>query len=245
MATVRVRLLGPIDVVVDGVPRAVSGLRRKALLAALALRAGRMVGAAQLVDIVWGESAPTAVANGLQRQISHLRSVLGARSAVVSRPPGYLLDLPGDATDVQAAEHLIRDGMSAADPEDGVRQLQAAVALWRGSPLAELAELPWFDDPARQLEGLLLRARQALIERHLDLGRAAAVVPELEALARAHPLQEQIAGLLMRALYHSGRQAEALAAYQRLRHTLAEELGIDPGPALRDLEAAILRQDPG
>ena len=244
MASVQVRLLGPVDVVTDGVPRLLSGVRRKALIAVLGLRAGRVVSSHRLIDLIWADSPPPAAANALQRHISHLRTVLGIRSAIVARPPGYLLDLGTEATDLRLAERLIADAGSSADPEHRRRQLQAAVALWSGPSLGELRDLGWYDEQARQLDDLLLQTQQALLEVRLTLGQSAQVVAELEGLSRAYPLQEQIAGLLMRALYGIGRQADALAVYQRLRRTLNEDLGIDPGPQLRDLETAVLRQDP-
>jgi DNA-binding SARP family transcriptional activator/Tfp pilus assembly protein PilF len=244
MATVQVRLLGPVDVLVDGVSRPLGGLRRKAVIAVLALRAGRVVSSEWLAELIWGDSPPVTAVNSLQQHISSLRAILGMKSAILARSPGYVLNLGDEATDAQVAERLIRDGTSSVDPERRMNRLQAAVALWRGPPLAELAGLTWFAEQARQFDDSLLQTRQALIELRLALGQHAQVVSELESLFGAHPLHEQLAGLLMRALYGIGRQADALAAFHRLRHTLNEDLGIDPSPQLRDLETAILRQDP-
>jgi len=240
----QVRLLGPVDVVVDGAPRPVRGLRRKAVLAALALHAGQVVSTGQLVDIVWGEAAPPTAAATLQNHVSYLRQVLGSKAAVRAQPPGYALDPGPDGTDVQAAERLLREGRHSADPGEGARRLRAALELWRGRPLADVTGLPWLEQQAERLDLLGAEVRQALVEARLAAGEHRALIPELEQMAIGEPLDEQVHGQLMLALYRGGRQADALAAYQRLRRTLDEELGIIPGPALRDLEAAILRQDP-
>jgi len=240
---VRVRLLGPIDVTVDGVPQPVPGLRRKAVLAALALHPGELLTADQLTDIVWGETAPATATNTLQSHISHLRRALGDRTAIVARPPGYVLQCGADATDVQVAESLIRDGVQAGDAGRAAARLTAAVALWRGRSLADVIGLAWFDHHAQRLDDLLLHARKALAGARLDLGQHLQVLPELETLSRQHPLDEDLHRQLMLALYRAGRQADALAAYQRLRRVLDEELGIGPGQALRDLVSDILRQD--
>ncbi|MFI6339411.1 BTAD domain-containing putative transcriptional regulator [Streptomyces sp. NPDC050535] len=228
---------------VDGMPRAVPGRRRKAVLAGLALHPGEIVSTDRLIDIVWGDSAPATAANTLQSHVSYLRRVLGARTAILARPPGYILDLGDEATDVEVAERLVRQGSQCPDRGRGATQLEAAVALWRGQPLADVAGPAWFDGQVHRLDHLLLQARQALIESRLALGQHAQLVPELESLSRQYPLHEQLCGQLMLALYRAGRQADALAAYQRLRRVLDEDLGLSPVQDLRDLEAAVLRQD--
>ncbi|HEX6673473.1 MAG TPA: BTAD domain-containing putative transcriptional regulator [Actinomycetes bacterium] len=240
----KVRLLGPVDVLVDGNPRPVQGLRRTAVLAALALEPGAVVSSDRLVDLVWGDGAPATAATTLQSHVSHLRRVLGDKAAIAARPPGYVLGAGDGVTDVQAAERLIRLAARSPDPCEQLERLQAAVALWRGRPLADLAGLAWFDDQAHRLEQLLAQARHALIETRLALGQHLQLIPELEDLCRQYPLHEQTHGQLMLALYRAGRQADALAAYQRLRRTLDEELGVSPSQPLRELETAILRQDP-
>src|SRR5215469_12786497 len=240
----QVRLLGPVDLVVHGEPRPVHGLRRKAVLAVLALHAGEVVGTDQLADTVWGEDAPATAVNTLQSHVSYLRGVLGTRDAIKTRPPGYVLDLPGDGTDVRVAERLLEQGGGSADPADAVRQLQDALALWRGRPLADVADLVWVAAQAEHLDLLRMRIRQALSEARLAAGEHASLVPELEQMVADYPLDERVHGQLMLALYRGSRQADALAVYHRLRHTLGEELGIDPSRDLRDLETAILQQDP-
>jgi len=242
-AIVRVRLLGPVDVVVGGAVRPVSGLRRKAILATLSLRAGEIVSTDRLADIVWGDDPPSTPVNTLQSHVSHLRTVLGSRAAILAKPPGYVLDVGDEGTDARLAERLMRQAARLPDPVQRVRELREALALWRGSPLADLAGIAWLEDQAERLDLLRERIRQALAEARLAAGEHAQLVPELEQMVADHPLNERIGGQLMLALYRSGRQADALAAYQRLRATLNEQLGIDPNRTLRDLEMAILRQD--
>jgi DNA-binding SARP family transcriptional activator/tetratricopeptide (TPR) repeat protein len=241
---VRVRLLGPVEVLVDGDARPVPGLRRKAVLAALALQPGVVVSIDRLIDVVWGAETPVTGPAALQSHVSHLRRMLGRRDALIARPPGYLLDLGEPATDVQAAENLIQQGTEAADPGQRERLLRAAIELWRDRPLADLAELSWFDDWARRLDHLWLHARLALFETRLTVGQDLQLVPELEDLSHQHPFNEPIHKLLMLALYRAGRQADALAVYQRLRRSLDDELAITPSRPLQELETRILRQDP-
>ena len=240
----QVRLLGPVDVVVDGEPRPVRGLRRKAVLAVLALQAGEVVSTDRLADVVWGQAAPVTAVNTLQSHMSYLRTVLGDKCAILARAPGYLLDLCGDGTDVREAERLLTEGMRSAEPADTARQLRQALSLWRGRPLADVTGAAWLEDQAERLDLLRLRIGQALSEARLAAGEHAQLVPELEEMAAGHPLDERIHEQLILALYRSGRQADALAVYHRLRATLDEELGIGPGQPLRDLEMAILQQDP-
>lgn len=240
----QVRLLGPVDVLVNGESRPVDGLRRKALLAVLALRCGEVVSASALVQAVWDNSAPPTAINALQGHVSRLRTTLGSKTAIRMRSPGYTLQLARGDVDVQLAEDLLRQATEPGDPVRGARQLSAALALWRGEPLADIAGLEWFVEQARYLELLRLRVERALLEARMAAGEHARLIPDLERLVTDHPLDEQFRAQLMLALYRSGRQADALAAYRDMRRTLDEELGIDPGPALRDLESAILRQDP-
>src|SRR5689334_9352451 len=134
--TVRVRLLGPVDAVVGGEPRPVGGRRRRAVLAALALRCGEVVSADELLSAAWGEDSPLSAANTLQSHVSGLRTVLGRKAAILARPPGYVLDLGADGTDVRAAERLLGLGERQDSPAEAVRYLQEALALWRGRPLA-------------------------------------------------------------------------------------------------------------
>jgi DNA-binding SARP family transcriptional activator/DNA-binding CsgD family transcriptional regulator/tetratricopeptide (TPR) repeat protein len=240
----QVQLLGPVDIVLGGVYQKISGLRRKALLSVLALNPGQVVSTDQLIDIVWGGAAESVTTNTLQRHISYLRALLGNRRAVVARPPGYLLDLPPESVDVQLAEQLIDRAARAHEPAEQARLAHQARGLWRGEPLGGVAGVAWLEERAQRLGDLFLRAMHTLVDARLALGEHGGVLPELEQLARQHPLDERLQGQLILALYRSGRQADALDRYQRMRHTLAGELGIVPSIELRELETAILRQDP-
>jgi DNA-binding SARP family transcriptional activator len=239
----QVRLLGPVDIVVGGTARPVRGARRKALLAVLALRAGDIVSTDRLIEMVWGDSAPTTAAATLQNHISHLRGLLGTRSAIVARPPGYQLSIASEATDVEVAQRLIREGEQATELSDRVAALGAAVGLWRGQALVDVAGHPWFEQQAERLADLRLVALHGLVEARLDLGEHAQVLTELDRWADEYLYDERICRQLMIALYRAGRQADALARYQVLRRRLAEDLGLDPSPELRELEARILQQD--
>jgi DNA-binding SARP family transcriptional activator/tetratricopeptide (TPR) repeat protein len=240
----QVRLLGPVDVVIDGEARAVNGLRRKAVLAVLALHRGEIVSVDRLIDVVWGGDAPTAPVNTLQSNVSYLRGVLGSKASILSRRPGYVLELGGDGTDVEVAERLIDLGERSSDPRARARHVQAALDLWRGPSLVDVARLTGLAEPAQRLDRLLRRARRLLIESRVALGEHTGVISDLERLAREDEFDEQVHRQLILALYGAGRQAEALAVYDRLRRKLADELGLDPSRALRDLELAVLRQDP-
>ncbi|GAA3441694.1 BTAD domain-containing putative transcriptional regulator [Planomonospora venezuelensis] len=241
---VRVRLLGPVDVTVGGVVRPVPGLRRKAVLAVLALRRGEVVSADRLIEIVWDGRPPATAVNTLQSHVSYLRRTLEQPGAIVTRAPGYALELGAEATDVRLAEQLVERALGTADPAERVAVLDRALELWRGPSLADVCDLSWLGEEAERLERVRRTAGQARVEARLALGEHVRLVPELEDLAESNPFDEDVCGLLMTALYRSGRQADALAAFQRLRRRLRDELGIDPGAPLRELETAILRQDP-
>jgi DNA-binding SARP family transcriptional activator len=239
----QVRLLGPVDVVLAGEPAPVQGLRRKAVLAALALSPGEIIGTDRLIDVVWSDTAPARL-NTVQSHVSYLRRVLGSRSAIRARPPGYVLDLGDTATDAQAADRMIEQAMGHDDPTERAAALRPALRLWRGRALADVSGLRWFAEQAEHLDGVRLRAERALIDARLALGEHAGLVPELERLAQRLPFDEEVHGQLMLALYRAGRQADALGVFRTMRTALRDELGIDPGPQLRRLEAAILRQEP-
>ena len=153
----QVRLLGPVDVTVDGQARAISGLRRTALVAALALRAGDVVSADLLTEIIWESRPPPGSGQTLQSYVSQLRRFFGGAAVIRRVPPGYVLDLPGDGTDVGVAQRLIREGTTASSAAEGARVLREAIGLWRGRPLAELAGWRWFDEQAWWLESLRSR----------------------------------------------------------------------------------------
>jgi len=241
-------ILGPFQVCVDrGVPTALGGLRQRAVLAVLALRANEVVSTDRLVDELWGESAPAKAAHTVQVFVSRLRSALGpAGERLVTRPPGYVLELEMNELDSARCEQLYetaRSDLNAGDAASAAALLGEAQALWRGPPLAEFTYEPFAQATVARLEELRLNCREELIEAQLALGLHTEVVSELEALIREQPLRERPRSQLMLALYRCGRQAEALEEFQRARRMLVENLGIEPGLALRELEQAILQQD--
>jgi DNA-binding SARP family transcriptional activator len=239
---VRVRLLGSVDLAGARGPVPLSGLRRKAVLAVLALQTGQVVSTGRLIDIVWGDHPPRTATNTLQSHVSYLRRLIGHKDSIRARFPGYLLDLGDGGTDVAEAEHLIGQATRATDPSDRITGLQDALDLWRGSALLDVGESPWLDAQAERLGQLRLNACRALVEAQLALGRHDQALAQLDPLTRDHPLDEQLHGQLIVALYRAGRPNDSLAVYQRLRSGLGE-LGIEPSPALHDLQTAILRHD--
>ena len=240
---VQVRLLGPVDLRINGSSAPVAGLRRLAVLAVLALQVGEVVSTNHLIDVVWSGRAPRTAANTLQRHVSYLRSLLGSKTAIGYQSPGYILNLDGEATDALAAARLIGVGMTAIDPTQRVQHLQTAIGLWRGQPLMDVVALPRLNEQAERLNHLLLQAKQSLAQARLALGQNVQAINELEPLTRKHPLHEQIHTQLILALYRVGRQHDALAVYERLRAALRNDLGIEPSSFVRDLHLAILRQD--
>jgi DNA-binding SARP family transcriptional activator len=233
-----VGVLGPLEVEGDG--RRVSGGRLRALLARLALDAGRPVTTGRLVDAVWEEDLPADQVHALQSLVSRLRRALGD-GALAAAPGGYRLDAEVDA---QRFERLAAEGhvaLAAADHERAARLLREALALWRGPALADLTDYRFAAAAAAQLEDLRLAATADRVEADLALGRGDRLVGELEALCADHPLHERLAGQLIAALYAAGRQADALAAYERVRTRLSEELGVPPSPELQAAHLAVLR----
>lgn len=226
------RLLGPLEIRDGAQSLSVPRRKPRALLAVLALNAGRVVSRDRLVDDLWGQSAPRTAAHALENYVSQLRKLLGA-DVVQTQAPGYVLRLEPDRVDALRFERLVR--------EAGAEQLREALSLLRGTPLEDVADAPFAAAEIRRLEELELSARESLLEAEPP---GAAAVAELERLIGRHPYRERLRGLMMLALYRSGRQADALAAYRAARATLAEELGIEPGAELQGLERAILRQDP-
>ena len=240
-------ILGPLEVRDGPAPVRVPGAKERALLADLLVNAGRVVPADRLVEDLWGDDPPGNPANTLQGRVSALRRALGpAGGALVTRPPGYLLEAGPEQVDAGRFERLVAEATAAAAGEGprAARQLEEALGLWRGPALAEFADQPWAQAEAARLEELRLAATEALVELRLAAGGHAGLVGELEGLVAAHPTRERLRGQLMVALYRSGRQADALGAYQQAREVLAEELGIDPSPELQRLHQQILLQDP-
>ncbi|HEX2272787.1 MAG TPA: BTAD domain-containing putative transcriptional regulator [Acidimicrobiales bacterium] len=241
-------ILGPVEVTERGRPVPLPGSRERQLLALLAVSVGHVVSADRLVEELWGADLPRDPANALQAAISRLRRALGQRGAelVVTRPPGYALEVDPDSVDAHRFERLVVEARRrlAEQPAVAAQQLTEALALWRGTPLAELAETETGRAEVARLEELRLAAEEDRVDALLATGRHVEAVGELEALVRAQPLRERRWAQLMLALYRSGRQAEALRTYQEARRALVEDLGLEPSPELRRLEAAILAQDP-
>jgi DNA-binding SARP family transcriptional activator len=237
------RILGPLAVLRDGRPLVIGGKRQRALLAALLLEARRVVPTDQLVHDLWGERPPKTASTALHNLVSQLRKQLGAET-LATQAPGYVLHVDPQQIDAWRFEHLLGDARRA-EPLARLELLQGGLALWRGPPLADFG----FDDFAqaeiRRLDELRLVALEVRIDAELELGRHGDVVGELEALVRQHPLRETFRRQLMLALYRSGRQAEALDVYQDARSRFVEELGIEPGPELRQLQGEILRHEAG
>jgi len=235
------RILGPVEVRADGQPLQLGGPKQRALLALLLVEADRAVSTDRLVDALWGEHPPRTAQTSLQNFVSQLRKLLGP-DVLVTKPPGYLLRARPDRLDVDRVRELV-DAARAAAPEDRAAKLREALALWRGPPLGEFAFEPFAQPEIARLEELRLAVLEDRLDADLETGRQAEVVGELEALVEEHPLRERFREQLMLALYRSGRQAEALEAFQQARHVLVDELGIDPSPRLQELHRAILRQE--
>jgi DNA-binding SARP family transcriptional activator len=243
------RVLGPLEVHVDGVPVGLGGQRRRALLARLLLDPNRAVLAERLLEDLWGERARPTTANALQVAVSALRSALdpGKEGVLTHTAGGYLLRvLPGEL-DVVRFDEVVTQGrgqLAAGDAEAAIAAFDQALALHRGLPLADLAGEPCAQPEVERLVEARHGVAEDRIEALLAAGRHVAAVPELERLVREEPLRERRWAQLLLALYRGGRQADALRAFTSVRELLAEELGVDPSPALRDLELAILEHRP-
>ena len=247
-AKLELGILGPVEVRIDDAPAALGGPRQRAVLAILAIRPNQVVSVDRLIDDLWEEHPPDRAVHTVHVFVSRLRRALSsAGDRLITRPPGYVLELKADELDADRFERLYKTGcaaLNAGRAEDAVALLSQAMALWRGPPLADFTYEPFAQGAIARLDELRLNAREELIEAQLAAGRHEQVVSELEFLIREHPFRERPRGQLMLALYRCGRQAQALEAFQEARRTLIEELGVEPGDALRELEQAILRQDP-
>jgi DNA-binding SARP family transcriptional activator/tetratricopeptide (TPR) repeat protein len=248
---IAIRVLGPVEVVAEGRPVDLGGVKARALIARLLVDRGLVVSVDRLVDSLWGDGDGQGAEIALRSTISRLRKRLRGAGApedvIVTRAPGYLLDVPADVTDVFAFEQLLAEGrrqLARLHPAESMRLLTQAQGLWRGTAYSEVRDEPFARAEARRLEELLLTAIESRIDAGLTMGRHAALVGELESLTSANPLRERLWSQRMLALYRSGRQAEALRVFQDLRSILVAELGIEPGHDVAWLEHAILNQDP-
>jgi DNA-binding SARP family transcriptional activator len=249
---VEYRLLGPLEVVDHGRTISVGGGKRRALLALLLLHANEVISAERLIDELWGEQPPATVGKSLHVYVSQLRKELGPANGhnggvLLTRGNGYVVQVGPDELDVQRAERLLDEGhraLDAGDPDKASAKLGQAAAMWRGPPLADFAYEPFAQREIARLDELRVVIVETRIEADLELGRHAALVGELEALVDENPLRERLRAQLMLALYRCGRQAEALEVYRDGRSRLVNELGLEPGPTLRELEAKILEHSP-
>ena len=239
------RVLGPLEVRDGEESVPLAGAKQRALLALLLLHANRVLSRDRLIDELWGDQPPATSVQSLQVYVSRLRKLLPP-DTLLTRPPGYLLEIAPDELDLRRFEQLLAEGHEAlaqGDPERAGRVLLEALALWRGPALAEFAFEPFAQAEIGRLEDLRLTAVEERIEADLALGRHADLIGELEALIAENPHRERLRGQLMLALYRSGRQTEALAAYHATRRALVDELGIEPSEELQRLEKQILTHD--
>ncbi|MDX6617835.1 MAG: hypothetical protein QOK36_221, partial [Gaiellales bacterium] len=235
-------MLGELQVLADGEPVALGGAKQRSLLAALLIERGKTVSIDRLIEQVWPLRPPDTAQKSVQVYVSGLRRALG-EERIMTRGRGYQLVAGPDEVDLDRFDELVRAAAGTA-PERAARQLRDALQLVRGRPLADVEFEPWAAPEAARIEERILDATEARIEADLALGRHAELVNELETLAATYPYREHLLELSMLALYRSGRQVDALAAYRRGAAHLRDELGLAPGRALQQLESAILRQDP-
>jgi DNA-binding SARP family transcriptional activator len=246
LGVLRFGILGPIEAVADDGPLRLGGPRQRSTLALLLLNTNRVVSIDELADALYAGRPPVTAVTQVHKQIAELRRVLGAES-IRTQASGYLINVSRKQLDLARFEELVTDAAEAMSRSDAARAaafLRDALALWRGEALGDLRNEEIFVPQVRRLEELRLAAQERLAEAELALGRHAEVAAELERLVTVHPLRESLRALQMLALYRSGRQAEALDVFRRTRVELVEQFGIEPGPALRAVERAILQHDP-
>ncbi len=240
----QIRVLGPVDVELSDTRVKLAGPKQRAVLSMLALNANATVSLERLIEGLWGEEPPSSAPKMVQQYVSQLRRLLaGDGPEILTRDGGYELRIEPAAVDALRFERLVEQ---AAHDGNGRRSELAreALALWQDPPLAGMREEPFAASEVRRLEELRLAAVELAIEGDLDAGRHTEVIGRLSVLVEEHPMRERLRALLMLALYRAGRQAEALDAFREARWTLVETLGLEPGPELRRLQEAILRQDP-
>lgn len=239
-------VLGPLEVRVNGAAAALGGPKQRAVLAMLLLHGNEVVARDRLIGGVWGERPPAAAQRSLDSYVSRLRAILGA-DRIERRAPGYLVRLEAGELDLDRFEVLLEQGRAAAATGDAAtasEALRQALGLWRGPALADLLYEPFAAGETERLEERRMLALEERIDADLAVGHGPELVPELERLVSEEPFRQRLLGQLMLSLYRAGRQADALAAYERGRQRLAEELGLEPGPQLRLLQRQILGHDP-
>jgi len=240
------RVLGPLEVRRDGVVLPLGGTKVRALLAALLIDVGRVVSTDVLIDALWATGAPADARHALEATVSRLRRALGGEGEVRNQPAGYILDVDPETVDAVRFRRLLAEAadLADADARRAGRRVDEALALWRGEPYAELAFEAFAREEVAELVELRLQADEQRIDAALAEGRGGELVGEISALVAAEPAREGRRAQLMLALYTAGRQADALAAFRDARTFLREELGLEPSERLRELERAILLQDP-
>jgi predicted ATPase/DNA-binding SARP family transcriptional activator len=240
---VEFRLLGPFEVESDGRDLTPARRKQRLLLGALVLQANRVAATDDLIEVLWGSAPPATARKALHGHVSALRKRLGPET-IETRPPGYVLHAAVGSIDARRLEALLEAARGETNARARGELLRSALALFRGEPLADFRYEPLARDEAARLEELRLGALADRIETDLELGRHGSLIPELEVLAAEHPHDERLRRALMLALYRAGRQAEALERYAEGRRRLVEDLGIEPSPALKELERQILNHDP-
>jgi len=236
------KILGPLEVVDDGVPMVLGGQRQRALLALLLIHAREVLSTDRIIEELWGEQPPANAKAGLHNFVAHLRRVLPS-NVLVTRPPGYVVRIEPGQLDLTRFEHLVAEARGKSAQQRS-KTLREALALWRGTPLGDFAYESFAQGEIRRLEELRLETLEERIDADLELGAGGELVGELEGLVAEHPLRERLRGQLMLSLYRAGR-AEWTQVYLDARHSLADELGIDPSPALQQLYRSMLKQERG
>lgn len=243
----RFAMLGPLEVTAGGSPVALGGTKQRTVMAVLVANAGRMVAVPDLIDAVWEGDAGDKAESTLQVYVSSLRRAFGPEggSVIARRGYGYLLDPSTGSVDLIEFRRLAAAAVQAeaGDPQHALDLLRDALVLWRGRALADLTGVRFADQLSITLEEERLATLERRLALELDLDSGESVVGELISLTQTYPLRERMWALLMKALYRSGRQSDALNAYQEVRETLADSLGVDPGQDLRAMYAAILAED--
>src|SRR5215210_6004566 len=239
-------ILGPLEVRADGRTVALGGPRTREKKAVLALHANQPVSGERLAVALWGEDVPPGAVKTVQVYVARLRKALADPEVLVTTPAGYRLRVRPGELDAERFERMVADGrqaLAAGRAEQAAAELREGLELWRGPPLADLASAPFAPAEIARLEEQHLAAVELRVEADLAAGRHAELVGELQQLTSQHPWRERLHAQLMLALYRSGRQADALEAYRYAREVLVEQLGIEPGGELHDVQQAILAHD--